>query len=156
MIMNPPSSLRVLLPQDVPLIFEIERRAYPFPWTEQILLDCVRVGYSGWVTEHNETIVGYCIMSIAAGEAHVLNLCVDPSHQGKGLGRQMLAHAIEDARQHQVETLFLEVRTSNAPAIHLYHDMGFNEIGRRRNYYPSHNGREDALMFALTLLPPFA
>jgi [ribosomal protein S18]-alanine N-acetyltransferase len=49
--------------------------------------------------------------------------------------------------------VFLEVRPSNAPAISLYHDEGFNEIGRRPRYYPARDGREDALVMALELLP---
>ena len=94
--------------------------------------------------------MGYCILSMAVGEAHVLNICVAPAEQGQGIGRKMLEHLIETARG-RAETMFLEVRPSNTVAIALYEDMGFNEIGVRKGYYQSEHGREDGLMLALQI-----
>ena len=99
----------------------------------------------------DESVVGYCIISIAAGEAHVMNLSVAPCLQGQGAGRKMLEHMIEYAR-HKAETLFLEVRPSNYGAIQLYRKSGFRQIGVRKGYYPAKIGREDAIMFALELV----
>ena len=95
-------------------------------------------------------VVGYSLLSIAVGEAHILNISVDPAEQKQGIGRKMLEHLIEHARG-RAKTIFLEVRPSNTHAIALYEDVGFNEIGIRKGYYPAENGREDAIMLALEL-----
>lgn len=145
-------AIRPMTLDDIAQVYAIELSAYPFPWTEQILRDCLRVGYSCWVVELDDTLVGYVIYSMAAGEAHILNLCVDPMYQRRGLGQQVLQHVIEQLRQQPIDTLFLEVRVSNTPAQQLYEKLGFNEIGRRKQYYPAQGGREDALMYALHLI----
>ncbi len=87
---------------------------------------------------------------MAVGEAHILNISVDPAEQKQGVGRKMLEHLISIARG-KAESVFLEVRPSNIHAIALYEDMGFNEIGVRKGYYPAEHGREDAIMLALQL-----
>lgn len=137
---------------DTPAVMDIELQVYPFPWTLSIFRDCLQVGYSCWVCEEAGTLLGYGVMSSGAGEAHLLNLCIRPSAQGRGLGRRMLRHLMGVARAHRADTLLLEVRPSNIPAWRLYHSMGFNEIGTRRNYYPATGGREDALVMACSLL----
>ena len=90
-------------------------------------------------------------LSIAAGEAHVLNVCVDPDLQGHGHGRRLFRALIDIGRKLGAQRVFLEVRPSNPAAVALYHDEGFNEIGRRPRYYPAHNGREDAIVMAREL-----
>jgi [ribosomal protein S18]-alanine N-acetyltransferase len=90
-------------------------------------------------------------MSIAVGECHILNLCVHPQSQGSGVGKKMLIHMLEVAREHHAVTAFLEVRPSNRMAIQLYSKSGFNEVGMRRDYYPAKHGREDAIIMACTL-----
>jgi ribosomal-protein-alanine N-acetyltransferase len=93
-------------------------------------------------------IVGHGIMSVAAGECHILNLCVHPDFQGRRLGRRMLRRLLDLARRHNADTAFLEVRGSNRPAITLYASEGFGEVGIRRGYYPRAEGREDAVIMA--------
>lgn len=94
--------------------------------------------------------MGYSLLSIAVGEAHILNISVDPNEQKQGIGRKMLENLIAVAKG-RAETVFLEVRPTNTVAIALYESMGFNEIGIRKGYYPAENGREDAIMLALQL-----
>lgn len=142
---------RSMTEADLPQIMEIERRAYPYPWTPGILRDCLRVGYACWVYEVDAVIHAYGVMSVAAGEAHILNLCVRTESQGQGLGGKMLTQLIALARRHGADTLLLEVRPSNLPALRLYQRQGFNEVGTRKNYYPAEQGREDALILALAL-----
>lgn len=142
---------RPMTEADLPAIMAIELAAYPFPWTEGILRDCLRVGYNCWVYETAEGIQGYGVMSVAAGEAHILNLCVRPTEQGKGLGKRLLTYIISLARRHGADTLLLEVRPSNLAALGLYRSVGFNEVGTRKGYYPAEQGREDALILALAL-----
>jgi len=139
--------LRKMRSSDLPGVMAIERASYQFPWEEDIFRDCFRANYSCWVCEEQDTVLGYSILSMAVGEAHVLNICVAPAEQGQGIGRKMLENLVEIARG-QAETMFLEVRPSNTVAIALYEDMGFNEISIRKGYYQSENGREDAIMLA--------
>jgi ribosomal-protein-alanine N-acetyltransferase len=142
---------RPMLEDDVPDVVEIDRSAYEFPWTEGIFRDCLRVGYWCRVLERYRRIQAYAVMSIAAGEAHLLNLCVRPALQRQGLGRKVLLHFVELARRTGADTVFLEVRASNEPAIALYTSTGFGEVGMRRGYYPARRGREDALVLARAL-----
>ena len=138
---------------DLDAVMEIELRAYPFPWTRGIFADCLRSGYPGLVLEHDGQMVGYGMLSLAADEAHVLNVCVDPQRQSRGWGRTLFRQLIELARRHRAQRVFLEVRPSNTAALALYHSEGFNEIGRRPRYYPAaDNGREDALVMAIELV----
>jgi ribosomal-protein-alanine N-acetyltransferase len=145
------ASLRPMREDDLDAIMAIERRAYPFPWTHGIFRDCLRAGYPSWVLHLDGAIIGYGVLSIAVGEAHVLNLCIDPDLQGTGHGRRLLRSLLKLARGHGAERVFLEVRPSNPNAIALYHDEGFNEIGRRPRYYPAKQGREDAIVMAIEL-----
>ena len=146
------ASLRPMREADLDEVMGIEERAYPFPWTRGIFRDCLHAGYPMWVQERCGGIVGYGVLSIAADEAHVLNLCTAPGHEGRGLGRRMLQSMLHIARGQRAQRIFLEVRPSNPRAIALYERSGFNEIGCRPRYYPSHDGREDAIVMAMELL----
>jgi len=141
-----PEVLRPMHLNDVAAIMEIERGVYPFPWSEGIFRDCVHVGYCCWVYAQGEQVVAYTVMSIGAAEAHILNICVAPEQQGRGIGSQMLLHLLELAGQHQAAAVFLEVRPSNKRALKLYHALGFQDVGIRKDYYPDHKGRENALI----------
>lgn len=148
---TPVSRLRAMTQGDLGEIMKIELASYEFPWTENIFLDCLRVGYCCLVIEERSEIVCYGIMSVGGGEAHVLNICVRAASRERGHARRMLRELARRARILDADTLFLEVRPSNAPALRLYLSEGFNEIGIRRGYYPARGGREDALVLALAL-----
>ena len=126
------ATLRPMRDDDLDEVMRIELRAYPFPWTIGIFRDCLRAGYPAWVLCDEAGLIGYGVLSIAAEEAHVLNVCVDPSAQGQGHGRRLLRALVRVARGQGAQRVFLEVRPSNPHAIRLYHDEGFNEIGPRR------------------------
>lgn len=150
----PQPMLRAMREADLPAVMAIETRAYAFPWTQGVFRDCLLAHHPAWVLVEDGHVIGYAVLSIAADEAHVLNLCTAPEAQGRGHGRRLLRALLQLARGRGAHRVFLEVRPSNAPAIALYHDEGFNEIGRRPRYYPAKDGREDALVMALELLPP--
>lgn len=141
-------TIRPMQEADVDAVIEIERRAYPFPWTAGIFLDCLRVGYNAWVCVKQGKIRGYALMSYGAGEAHLLNICVDPQYHGLGLGQSLLRHVLRQAGRLGADQMFLEVRPSNVRAVRFYEAMHFAEVGRRKNYYPAARGREDALILA--------
>ena len=132
-------------------VLEIERASYPYPWTRTIFMDCLHAGYSCWVCGRRGLIEGYGVLSVAAGESHLLNICMRKESRGRGLGSKMLTHLTAIARRHNAEVIFLEVRVSNRLARKLYEFSGFNELGTRRDYYPTNGGREDALILARTL-----
>ena len=150
---QPVAALRPMRESDLAEVHALEIRAYEFPWTLGIFRDCLRADYPAWVLQVDGRLAGYCLMSIAAGEAHVLNVCTAPELQGRGLGRQLVHALLRIARARRVDRVFLEVRPSNVAAIRLYDAEGLNEIGRRPRYYPARNGREDALVMALELFP---
>ena len=101
--------------------------------------------------EHQSEIVAYGVLTVAAGEAHLLNLSVGREWQRRGLGSHMTRFMLKLARDHGAQLLFLEVRPSNAAARALYSRNGFAEIGRRRDYYPDGEGREDAVVMQVNL-----
>ncbi len=145
--------LRLMSQDDLDTIMDIEMNAYTFPWTRGIFRDCLHVGYCCRVFEVDNDVRGYCIMSVGAGEAHILNLCVHPEVQQQGIGRAMLLHLVDLARTHRAADLLLEVRPSNVAAINLYQSAGFNQVGTRHAYYPAAGGgREDAVIMARSLL----
>lgn len=134
---------------DLADVLTIEKQAYDFPWSHGVFKDCLRIGYSCWVLAEGQGIHGYGIMSVAAGEAHILNLCVRPRRQRQGLGARMLRQLCRVACELRATTVLLEVRPSNGVAVRLYERHGFERIGKRRDYYPHLNGREDAFVYAL-------
>lgn len=138
--------------RDVDGVMAIEYAVCDFPWTHSIFSDCIKVGYSCWVLEEEHQIIGYGLLSASSGEAHILNLCIKPSKQRQGLGLRMMKHLIEEAKKLRSETLYLEVRESNQGAYDLYKKLGFNESGRRKDYYPARDGREDAIVLSLDLV----
>lgn len=150
-VQTPELNIRPMTADDVDAVMAIEVSVYEYPWTKRIMADCLRVGYHCMVGEVDGTLAGYCIMSSGAGEAHILNLCVANEFQRRGLGKYLLTAMLDKARASDTENVFLEVRPSNYPAITLYEQLGFNQIGTRKDYYPAKHGREDAVILALNL-----
>jgi len=136
---------------DLAEVLAIENRVYEYPWTEGIFRDCLRAGQCCWIIRETGVLVAYGVMSVAAGESHLLNLCVEPGAVRRGYGRGLLEHLQGLARRHHATVMFLEVRPSNHGALALYQDNGFAEVGLRRGYYPAAKGREDALVMAREL-----
>lgn len=137
-------------PSHLPQVLEIEVQAYPFPWTDGIFRDCLSVGYSSWVVTNTlGEVLAYAMMSMAVGEAHILNLCVAPEYQRRGLAQFLMKHLLMVARAANVTLVLLEVRVSNKAAQKLYEQFGFKRLGLRKAYYPADGDREDALVLGL-------
>ena len=143
--------LRPMCEDDLDRIMAIEHSAYEFPWTLGIFRDCLRFGYTCMVYEDDQDILGYGLLSVGAGECHLLNICIAPCYQGRGYGSRLIDLLLDVARGRNARMAFLEVRVSNQAAFHVYTKMGFNELGVRKNYYPTHTGREDAMLLARSL-----
>jgi len=148
---QPRTQIRSMSPVDLKAVATVEQASYEFPWSQSIFRDCLLAGYQSLVLEIAEAISGYAIMSVAAGEAHILNLCVHPQCQQMGYGRRLLNALLVKGEEVAVERVFLEVRPSNDIAIKLYRSAGFEQIGVRPSYYQANGGREDAVILAATL-----
>lgn len=143
--------IRPMTEADVSTVVALERASYQFPWSEGIFRDCLRVGYTCRVVTSANRVMGYGVMSIGAGEAHILNLCIDAAFRCQGIGRRMLDYLLDKGAAAGMSEAFLEVRPSNTAAIRLYLSMGFDQVGMRRGYYQAVGGREDAAVLKLAL-----
>jgi ribosomal-protein-alanine N-acetyltransferase len=149
----PEIEIRPMAENDIPNVIAVERASYQFPWSEGIFRDCLRVGYVCRVVTINDEIIAYGVMSVGAGEAHILNLCVTEVYRCRGVGRRLLIYLVERGSASGMSEAFLEVRPSNTSAIRLYLSLGFEQVGMRRGYYQAVSGREDAAVLKLALRP---
>ncbi|MBE9560083.1 MAG: ribosomal protein S18-alanine N-acetyltransferase [Proteobacteria bacterium] len=140
--------IRTMNYSDLKQVIAVEKKAYPHPWTLGIFRDCLRVGHNAWVMTLDSEVIAYAIVMLSPGEAHILNICVAPDYQAKGLGRFLLRHLIKKTNQTDIDMVLLEVRRSNTSAQLLYQSEGFHELGVRKAYYPAADGREDAIILA--------
>jgi ribosomal-protein-alanine N-acetyltransferase len=131
---------------DLDTVSAIEESIYEFPWTLGNFRDSLQAGYSCWGCWANGVLAAYAIAMFAAGEAHLLNISVAPALQGGGIGSALLDYVMRLGKERHCDRMLLEVRPSNLVARHLYARTGFQEVGRRKSYYPAVHGREDALL----------
>ncbi len=141
-----PPRIRPMRQSDIAAVSAIESATYDFPWSTGIFRDCLLAGYTNLVLDSDGDTVGYGIMSIAAGEAHLLNICVTEQLRSQGIGGRLLAHMMQLARRASADRIYLEVRPSNKSAFYLYNSAGFEVLGVRENYYKSSGGKEDAVV----------
>ena len=127
---------------------------------EQAQPRCAQWGQNGWQAElkgtssqiwgacENKELVGFIALRLAAGVCEILNLGVRPDYCRRGIGAQLLAHAVESVRKQGGEVITLEVHAQNTPAICLYQRAGFSRVGVRKNFYAD---GADAWVMRLTL-----
>lgn len=145
-------NVREMQEQDMANVLDIEQSANHFPWDKKSFEDCLKTGYQAWVFhEKTDEIIGFAIIQHVLDEVHLLNICVKPIAQGRGLGKVIIQHVIDCANYLSAVIILLEVRRSNIRAQQLYLKAGFNEMSVRKNYYPSKVGREDAILMAMDL-----
>lgn len=148
--------IRLMQVCDVDEVYAIELASHITPWNKDILRDCVLVGYDCQVFELNNAgnayIAGFLIARKGSSRCHILNFCMRQDHQLQGYGRLFLSHYLSDLKHSPaIQSVYLEVRVSNAIAIHLYKTLGFISIGTKKDYYKDSNGTEDAVCLELTL-----
>lgn len=144
-------TFRRMTEADLDAVLKIEYAAFSHPWTRGIFLDGLK-SYEIWLMFEGNQQVGHGVVNVIIDEAHLLNITVKPESQGRGLGLLLLDKLMKRAYELNGRECFLELRASNQPAYRLYERYGFNEVGRRRDYYPAVGGREDALVMACTLV----
>lgn len=143
--------IRTATLKDFDELLFIEEQAHNYPWPESTLHWCLEQAHIRcFLLEENRDILGFAIYECVLDEASLLNIAVNPLYQGQGLGKKILQNTLLQLEA-CINKVFLEVRISNAPALHIYQRTGFIEVGQRRNYYPSETGREDARIFNLDL-----
>ncbi|WP_260259820.1 ribosomal protein S18-alanine N-acetyltransferase [Vibrio intestinalis] len=133
-------------------VWQIEQAAHTHPWTQSMIRDVNSRGACHHVLFDGEKLVGYFYAQNIVGEVTLLNVAVDPNQQGKGYGKALLDHFLNVCEQAKAESAWLEVRESNQVAFGLYESTGFNEVDRRRNYYPTASGKEDAIIMSFLFL----
>ena len=136
---------------DLDAVAEVEQHVYPFPWSRGNFTDSLAAGHGAWLAREHGRMTAYAVTMQVLDEVHLLNLTVVPEMQRRGRGGAMLAHLLELARNAAAKRMLLEVRPGNIPGQALYRRHGFVEIGRRRDYYPAPDGREDAIVMACGL-----
>jgi len=140
-----------MIAADIDAVLAIEERVQAFPWTRGNFADALEAGYVGWVAREGGDVIGFAVLMRAVDEMHLLVIGIAPEQQRTGRGRMLLGFAITQARETGMTRMLLEVRPSNPGAIAFYQHAGFVQIGRRRGYYPSSTGREDAIVMAKDL-----
>lgn len=133
---------------DLEDVFALEQSVYPHPWSMANFEDSLNSNYEAWVLRDRDgELLGYFLLMAVVDEAHLLNVAVSAEKQRQGLGRFLLNQAVACARGLGMESVLLEVRPSNTRALEIYERYGFEQIGRRKGYYPAANQqREDAVV----------
>jgi [ribosomal protein S18]-alanine N-acetyltransferase len=144
-------AIRPMLADDLDQVATLEQNIYEFPWSLGNFKDSLAAGYSCWTLNFDGVLCGYAVVMIGLDEAHLLNLSIEAPLRRRGLGRRMMAHLKDVAHGCEAIRFLLEVRRSNETARNFYAAHGFVEVGVRRNYYPSMDGREDAIIMDLML-----
>lgn len=125
--------------------FSVEKKAHRTPWPWSVFSESHGEQYRCRRLLSDSRVIGFTISQLVADELTLHNIAVDPDFQGQGFGYKLMQDLLDYAeKKHCV--VFLEVRVSNAAAIRLYEGNGFDTVGRRVNYYPAADGREDALV----------
>ncbi len=138
---------------DLDEVVAVEQEVYPYPWSRNNFSDSLSQGYHAWVLRaQDRELMGYFLVMGIVDEAHLLNVAVSRTWQGKGIGRLLVNQAVALSRGLGMESILLEVRPSNGRALEIYQRYGFSEIGRRKGYYPAANStREDAIVMRFGL-----
>jgi len=136
---------------DLDYVYELEFNTYDFPWTINIIKDCIINKYDCYVAK-NYTVIGYAISKITSIDSHILNLTVDKKYRNMGIASSFIEMIISKAKMHNSNSIFLETRTSNLAAKKLYEKYGFKSIDIRKNYYKTSDGREDAIIYRKALI----
>jgi ribosomal-protein-alanine N-acetyltransferase len=145
--------LRPMIVGDVDEVHALECSVFPHPWSRANFMDSLASGYDAWVLrEPAGALAGYFLLMYAVDEAHLLDLGVAAPLHGRGVGRYLLDRIAALSRAQHMASILLEVRPSNTRALEVYRRYGYEEIGRRKGYYPAHEGRrEDAIVMRYVL-----
>ena len=148
------TQIRSATPADIPAMLATEQAATADPWAESSFQSSFSERYFNAVALIDGQVAGFYVGELVAGEASLFDIAVHPKQQGKGIGKALLTHFLDEAEHRQATDCWLEVRASNVKAIALYQQLGFHQVGVRPAYYPAPGGNEDAVLMALSLAMP--
>ncbi len=143
-------SIRPLLPQDAAYMAKIHAASFEAAWNENSLLEHIKADIGlGVFTPY---LSGFILLRLAAEQAEIITLAIDPAHRRRGLAQDLISAACDDLKSRGAAVIFLEVAEDNLAAIGLYRQAGFAPIGRRPSYYRRNNGRVAALTYKNDIL----
>lgn len=144
-------AVRRMRHEDVDRVVSIETEAFTSPWKADTFLSLIdRPGAELHVLEHaDDGLIGYAVLWCVLDQGELANIAIAPDFRGRRYGSELMGRILDVARGRGVESMYLEVRSSNRAAANLYRTFGFAEIGVRRDYYDS--PKEDALMMMVRL-----
>lgn len=146
-----PTVIRQACASDLEIICINERKSYSIPWSNKSIQESIEGDHYVFLMKSHEHVIGHMIIQQILDETHLLNVCVVPEFQRKGMGKDWINFLLSFAAEHSSISLFLEVRISNHSAISLYTQSGFKTLATRKGYYRTHNGAEDGLVMELKL-----
>lgn len=137
-------TIRQMVVSDVPEVAAIEKNSFSRPWSRQAFHDAVKDNNAVFLVAEDESqkILGYIGMYVSPPEGEITNVAVAEEFRGQGVGRKLVSAIRQWAKEHGVDRIVLEVRSSNQAAIHVYEKEGFVRLGIRKNFYQF--PREDA------------
>lgn len=137
---------RAMTEADIDAVLAIELQIHNHPWTRGMFIDSLTGGHEGWLMIRGKELIAYAILMPVLDEIHLLDIGVAKNWQRQGFGEKIYNLIIMLYKDRGMQKLLLEVRQSNAAALALYRHAGCREIGRRKGYYPTTDGREDAIV----------
>ncbi len=142
-------SIRKMILNDLKKVVEIDRASFSLPWPERSFRFELEENLASrsWVAELDKQIVGMVVAWFIVDEIHIATIATHPDFRRRGIGRDLLLHTLQSAKEEGAITSFLEVREGNIYAQEMYRKFGFVEDGRRKGYYKD-NG-EDAILMSL-------
>ncbi len=146
--------------RDLDEVIEIESLSHESSWTKGNFVDSLNAGYWSYCLrrlaeddDHPDELMAYCVLMPSIDELELLNITVHPSYRKRGYAQKILGIMDEAALSRSIQSIFLEVRVSNEPAIRLYEKLGYEQVGLRKDYYPlTSGGREDAIVMKKRLI----
>lgn len=131
-------------------VFQIEKTSFPKPRSiENLRCECSKKNSFFFVATEKDDVVGYINFNYVLDEGHITYIVVTSKYRRLGVGKQLISHVINIAKENKVKTITLEVRISNIPAISLYSLFGFKKVGTRKKYYKL--PEEDASLMTVCL-----
>lgn len=143
--------LRPMQQRDLPAVYRLEEASQVFPWPHWFFRRILRRHASCWILEIDNEVIGFGILAMEKGHAHIMNMCVASGYRRRGLGRRILLQLLTIAKKQHARKVWLEVRTGNRPARLLYRKLGFRSEAIRRGYYLAPHGRQNAIIMARKL-----
>ncbi|SFC75946.1 ribosomal protein S18-alanine N-acetyltransferase [Pseudoalteromonas denitrificans] len=145
------TQLQDLNASDVDSMMIIEQTCHSHPMSHKNMLSCFGGRYFSRGLYLEQALIGFYMAEMAGPDFTLMDICISPEYQGKGYAKKLLENLLDEATKRSAESIFLEVRVSNVAAIGLYESLGFNEMGLRKDYYPTEQGREDGKLMGLVL-----